>query len=326
VQIFFHWLLLGLTVASVWLWLRALRCPLPPLAIGAIAMLTIGSVPVVQGVKLQQLSLLAGALLAGSAACVAGGFLFCGGALLAVATLKPQLSWPLVGWFLLWAFSEWRARRMLVLGFGLVMALLLAGAEIILPGWWRMFAAAIEKYHRYTQNRSVLEELVPWGFAGKILGMIAVLGCAYLLWRMRHQAADSKPFSFAIALTMALTVLVVPMYAPYNQVLLLPPVLALGIGVPLIGTRSRGVRFLYLAAGFALAWQWIARLGLTGAYLFISREWALGGWKWPFVATFALPVLIFALIFVEAKAVQENAMVAENGVVGSGHKEAPPLR
>ena len=32
VQIFFHWLLLVVTAASVWLWLKALRWRLPPLA------------------------------------------------------------------------------------------------------------------------------------------------------------------------------------------------------------------------------------------------------------------------------------------------------
>src|SRR5258708_35881023 len=73
VQIFFHWLLLGLTAASVWLWLRALRWRPPPLAIAICIVLTLGSFPAVQGVKLQQLSLLVAALLAGSAAFAATG-------------------------------------------------------------------------------------------------------------------------------------------------------------------------------------------------------------------------------------------------------------
>jgi hypothetical protein len=46
----------------------------------------------VQGIKLQQLSLLVAAMLAGSVACVASGLLFCGGVLLALATVKPQLA------------------------------------------------------------------------------------------------------------------------------------------------------------------------------------------------------------------------------------------
>jgi hypothetical protein len=302
VQIFFHWLLLGLTAASVWLWLRTLSWRLPLLAIAAVAVLTLGSVPAVQGIKLQQLSLLAAALLAASAACVASGFLFCGGVLLALATIKPQLAWPLVAWLLLWAVSNWRARRRLVFGFGLAMALLLGAAEIILPGWWRMFANAIGEYHRYTQNQSILDMLVPWGPSGWVLAALAVLACFWVLWNLRGEPADAQQFGGATALVAALTVLVVPMYAPYNQVLLLPAILALARRRVSFISHSRGVCFLYVAGGFALAWQWIASIGLSGVYLFVSRPAALSGWKWPFLATFAMPVLIFALILLEARA------------------------
>jgi len=166
VHIFFYWLLAGLTAASVLLWLRVIQWRLPPLATAAAVIFALGSFPAVQGIKLQQLSLLVAALLAGSAACVASGFLFCGGVLLGLAMIKPQLAWPLVAWFAVWAVSDWRVRRKLVVGFGMVMVLLLGGAEIILPGWWRMFAGAVGKYHRYTQNQSVLDELVPWGYSG----------------------------------------------------------------------------------------------------------------------------------------------------------------
>ena len=307
VQIFFHWLLVGLTAASVWLWLRALRWRLPALAIAIAVLLTLGSVPAVQGIKLQQLSLLVAALLAGSVACVASGFLFCGGAVLALATIKPQLAWPLVAWLLVWAVSDWRVRRRLVVGFGVVMVLLLAGAEIILPGWWRMFAHAIGQYHRYTQNQSVLDQLVPWGFAGKILAGVAVLGCAFFLWRLRGQPADAAEFGGAAALVLALTVLVVPMYAPYNQVLLLPAILLLARDRTFFTSRSRAVRFGYLAGAFALAWQWIASLTLSGAYLFGATAAALSGWKWPFFTTFAVPVFVFALIFLDVRRIQLRA-------------------
>ena len=111
---------------------------------------------------IQAVELLASALLAGAVACVAGGFLFCGGVLLAAATVKPQLAWPLVAWLIIWTLSDWRNRRRFLFGFGLTMALLLGGAEIILPGWWRLFANALGQYHRYTQNQSVL--LVPWEY------------------------------------------------------------------------------------------------------------------------------------------------------------------
>jgi len=298
VRIFFHWVLIALTAVSVWLWLRVLRWRLPPLATAICIVLTLGSFPAVQGVKLQQLSLLVAALLAGSAACLASGFLFWGGALLALATIKPQLAWPLVAWLLVWAMSDWRNRRRFLFGFALVMALLLSGAQIILPGWWWMFILAIQRYHRYTQNQSVL--LVPWAFSG-ILVAVAVLACVFFLWKLRGEPAASEEFGSAIALVLALTVLVVPMYAPYNQLLMLPAMLVLVRERSLFISRPRGVRFLHLAALFALVWQWIASFTLCGAYLFASPVWALTGWKLPFFATFALPVLVFALIFLDVQ-------------------------
>ncbi len=296
VQTFFYWLLLGLTAASVLWWLRVLRWRPGAMAVAGCIVLTLGCFPAVQGIKLQQLSLVVAALLAASAACVAGGLLFCGGALLALTTIKPQLAWPLVAWMLLWAVSDWPKRRRLVFGFGLVMALLLGGAEVILPGWLRMFVSALGEYHRYTQNQSVL--LLPWEYSGIFIG-IAVCGCAWLCWRSRRLAAES--FGLVTALVMALTVLVVPMFAPYNQLLLLPAIFVLGRDRDVLLSRSGAVRFGYVAGACALAWQWIASLGLSVVYLAGARDWALRAWKAPFFATFCLPVFVFALIFIAVR-------------------------
>jgi hypothetical protein len=304
----FYWSLALLTAASVWLWLRTLRWQLPLPALATCLVLTLGSFPALQGIKLQQLSLLVAALLAGAVACVAGGFLFCGGALLALATVKPQLAWPLVAWLFLWVVSDWRARRKLVFGFGLVMALLLAGAEIILPGWWRMFAEAIGQYRQYTQNQSVLEVMLNEFFGpaasgsvgrigAQILAGIAVLACGPVLWKLRRERPDAAGFSGATALVLALTVLVVPMYAPYNQVLLLPAILLLVRERAAFMSRSRVRRLAYVVGAIVVGWQWAASLCLTVIYLLVSQAWALEGWKWPFFATFALPMWVFALTF-----------------------------
>lgn len=303
VQVFFHWLLLVLTAASVWLWLRALRWQLSPVGILIGIVLTMGCFPTVQGIKLQQLSLLVAALLAGSAACASGGLLFCSGMLLALATIKPQLAWPLVAWLLVWSFSDWGKRRRFVFGFALVMVLLLAGAQVVLPGWPPMFIRALGQYHRYTQNQSVL--LLPWGISGIFIAA-AVVACAWLLWKLRLVAPDGKNFGLAAALVLALTVLVVPMYAPYNQLLLLPAILAvLRDGNHL---RSRSIRFVYLAGSLALLWQWLASLALSLAYLAGARAWALSAWKAPFFATFTLPVFVFALIFLEVRRTTQETM------------------
>jgi hypothetical protein len=309
VQLVFYWTLIALTAISIGLWLRALRWRLPLLATASCVALTLGSFAAVQGIKLQQLSLLVAALLAGAVACVAGGYLFCGGVLVAAATIKPQLAWPLLAWLVAWVFYDWRNRRRFLFGFGLVMALLLGGAEIILPGWWRMFAHALGQYHRYTQNQSVL--LVPWEYSG-ILIAAAVLACVFFLWRIRGEPAESGNFGLATSLVLALTVLVVPMYAPYNQVLLLPAILVLVRDRTSFTSRSGGVRFLYLAAAFAVAWQWIASLSLSAAYLLGWRAWALSAWKVPFFATFSLPVFVFALILLDVQVAQRMPRVPES--------------
>jgi hypothetical protein len=301
VQLGFYWMLLGISASSVWLWLRGLVWQLSPSSIAAAVLFMLGTVPVVQGIKLQQLSLLVAVLLAAVAACAVFGYLFFAGSLLALATIKPQLTWLLAAWLLVWVFSNWRERRNLLFGFGSVMLLLLGGSEILLPGWLGLFMEAMASYHRYTQNQSVLDQLLPWAFAGKIVAGIAIAGCAWLFWQVRDKPADSAEFGITTTLVLALTVLVMPMYAPYNQVLLLPAVLVLVRDREFFLSRSRGPRFAFIAGFFALAWPWIASATLSAIYLLGSPALALSGWKWPFFSTFIIPVLIFSLMFLRAQ-------------------------
>ena len=303
VQILFHWILIAFTAASVLLWLRTLQWRLPALVTASCMALTLDSLPVVQGIKLQQLSLLVAALLAASAASVAGGFLFLGGMFLALATIKPQLAGPLVAWLLIWAVSDWKNRRRLVLGFGATMVLLLVGSELVLPSWWRMFLEAIRRYHQYTNNESVLDEMVDWTFGrfgGTILAAVAALSSAVFLWRLRHEREDSREFALSVVLVLALTVMIIPMYSPYNQVLLLPAIFLLAKESRSLLSASPAVRVAYAATGLALAWPWMAALGLSVVW-FASTSVALRGWKLPFYATLIFPVLMFALTLLSAQ-------------------------
>jgi len=294
VQQGFRWLLIVLAAGSVLLWIRVLRWKASIGATVILMVLMIGWLPMVQGIKLQQLSLLVAGLLAVCGACMAGGWLFLGGGLVALATIKPQLTWPLVLWLLLWAGSDWRSRRRFVFGFGLVMLLLLGGAELLLPGWLRMFAEAIGQYHRYTHNQSVLVWLFG-NIAGRILEALSVFVCALCLWRVRGEPARSAAFGRAFALVLALTVVIVPMFAPYNQVLLAPAIFAL-----LWSARSGerilpAVRLARAVAGILLVWSWIATIGLSLAYVWLTPEIRQRVWPMPFYSNFMVPVFIFGL-------------------------------
>jgi hypothetical protein len=61
-----------------------------------------------------------------------------------------------------------------------------------------------------------------------------------------------------------------------------------------LGTAS-GKRLAYWAGAFCLAWQWIASLVLCAVFFLGSPGLAMAGWKWPFLATFAIPVAVFGL-------------------------------
>jgi hypothetical protein len=307
----FYWFLVLLTAESVCWWTRVLRWQLPGIGLATCIILTLGSFPAVQGIRLQQLSLLVAALLAGSAACASGGFLFCGGALLALATIKPQLASPLVAWLLVWVVGDWRKRRRLAFGFGMMMVLLLTCAEIILPGWWRMFAVAIRQYQQYTQSQSVLEDMLRLvlgsaasGSVGRMggyaLAMMAGLACSPVLWELRKAPEKSMEFGGAVALVLAWTVMVIR-DSPYNQMLLLPAILLLMRERAGFLTKSRAGRLAYVAGCLVAGWQWAASLSLSLIYLLGSRAWTLQRWTWPLFATFVLPMWVFALILFRLK-------------------------
>ncbi len=306
VQACFRWLLAGLCAVSVLLWLRSLQWKLSVPAKLLCMLLTLGSIPVVQGIKLQQLSLLVAGILAACAGCMAAGFLFSAGVLLALATIKPQLAWPLVLWLLLWSASEWRSRWKLMAGFALAMVLLLGGAELVLPGWLRMFIRAIHEYHEYTQNQSILQ----WLFgaqAGSWMEWLVVGVCAFCLWPFRREPASSAGFGWVFSLVLALTVLIVPMYAPYNQVLLLPAILSLARTLSFTRNMTPGVetspavRFAGAIGGLFLVWPWVATIVLTAASFWLTNERSQKVWTLPFYSTFAFPIFVFGVLLLETR-------------------------
>ena len=294
VQTAFRWILIALAAVSVCLWLRALRWKLSFGWVLTLAVLMVGWLPMVQGIKLQQLSLLVAALLAACAACLSAGWPFLAGGLLALATIKPQLAWPVVLWLLAWALSDWRSRRRFVLGFALVMILLFGGAQLLLPGWMGMFLAAIRQYHQYTQNQSVLVVLFG-SIAGQILEVVSVLACALCLRNAGRESSTTAAFGRSLALVMALTVVIVAMFAPYNQVLLVPAILALLHSETAGDPTLPAIRKARLLGGVFLLWPWIATLGLCAGYLWLTPELRQKVYLMPFFANFMLPVFVFGL-------------------------------
>jgi hypothetical protein len=296
VQTGFRWFLLALTAATVLLWLRTLRWLASPTTTTILLVLTLGSFQILQGVKLQQLSLLVAALVAGCVALLAGNCLALAGVLLAFATIKPQLVLPLMAWLLLWALSDWHHRRNFVWGFAATMTILLAAAEYVLPGWIWRFRDAVVAYRQYNDGAgSVLDVLLTpdWG---RVLAGLVVLALAVTAWKFRRASSDSSAFNLMLVLVLAVTVVIVPKAAPYNQVLLLPGILFVAGNWQAFWRKGHLTRVMFTICALMIFWPWLAATALTIASLalpadVVQRAWALQVWT-----SLAIPLTVTALL------------------------------
>jgi hypothetical protein len=296
VQAGFRWLLVALTIATGLLWLRTLRWRPSCATTATLIVLMLGSFQVLQGIKLQQLSLLVAGLIAGCALLLARGSFAFAGVLLAFATIKPQLVLPLVTWLLVWVSGDWCRRKGFVPGFALTMGLLFAGAEYVLPGWFGRFRAAVTAYRQYTDGAgSVLDVLITpeWG---RVLAGLVVLALVVTAWKFRRVSSDSSIFNLMLALVLAITVVIVPEAAPYNQVLLLPGILLVARDWRILWQKNRLSRILLTACGLLVFWPWLAATALTIASLGLPADVVQKAWAWPVWTSLAIPLIVAGLL------------------------------
>jgi Glycosyltransferase family 87 len=301
VQQGFFWLLIALTAASVPLWLRAMGWRWSITGELVWTLLALGCFPAVQGLKLEQLTLLVAALVAASMMAIVERNFVGAGILLAVASIKPQLVWLLAGWLLIWVLGKWGERRSLFWSFLISMAVLFTASEILLPGWIREFRAASAAYFRYTGGgRSVLDVLLTplWG---RILSVIFVSIAFVLLWRVRNADERTLEFQWSLAFVLATTLLVMPTFAPYNQLFLLPGVMLVVHCIRRLRQESAVSRFLLILAGVSVIWPWFAAAALVIAALFLPAETVQRGWAMPLYTSTVIPIVIAGLLLVSRK-------------------------
>lgn len=290
----FDALLIAFTAASVWLWMRAIQWKPGPLAWFMAAILVLGSFPAVQGIKLDQLTLLIAGFISLSAFLLARGQLFAAGIVLAVSTIKPQLVLPLIACLFVWAVTDAR-RRSFIWGFCGAMGVLVAVSEIIMPGWLPKFRIALHEYLAYTGGVSLIDRLLSQG-----LGRVATVAIAavllWLTWRARRSEPGSREFSILLANILTATLLIIPTFAPYNQLLLLPAVLLTARECKETWKAGPISRALLVVTVVALGWQWLASIILV-LISFGFPVLAQNGWTVPLYTVLAIPfVLLFDVV------------------------------
>jgi hypothetical protein len=292
VKMLFTILLSASAVGTVLLWIRFLELKMTRAGVLVCILMTLATLPYAEGIQFQQLSLLVAFFLAAAIFAMARQKFVLAGLLLAVATIKPQLSIWIIAFVFLWSFCQWRMRKWVAIACSSGVFALLLASERLLARWPYQFIAGIQPYLRYTHATTSLQELV-----GRVGGIVALcfLGglSAFAAWRATSKP-DSEEFKLAIALVLAFTCIAIPSLAPHNQALLVPAYLLLWKERALIRTFGRLARALYVAAWVALIWPWIAGSLMTLALAFGRASSSL--WNLPFATNPLIPIAAFAAL------------------------------
>lgn len=285
-----------LTLLSLELWLRAARFRPPPLEWWTIAFFVLGSFPALQALKLENLSLIAAAMLAAAVYFISAEQWVAGGVLLAIATFKPQFTIALIPWLAIWTITDWRRRRALAFSFLAAMAALLLASSWLVPGWVSSFVSVLRAYRHYTFGHSLFDVWLTarYGFVASLTVLLSVWG---LCWRDRGRP---DRFFAVVSLLLAVDVVVIPSLAPHAQLLLVPGFLYLA---------QNGTSRPRTLAWALLGWSWIAAAGMLVARVGMPVADLARYWQWPLYTS---PLLALAV------AVAVGVRLEQSRVVSSG--------
>jgi hypothetical protein len=121
-----------------------------------------------------------------------------------------------------------------------------------------------------------------------------------LVCRDRHGDEQSSQFRQSFALVLATTLTIIPMFAAYNQILLVPAVMLLIANAQSLWSKNLMSRSLLALAGISIGWPWVAAAALDLAFLFLPSHAVQQAWSAPIYTSFAIPVAVVAVLLVNA--------------------------
>jgi hypothetical protein len=261
--------LAALTFASLLFWLRAIAWPLSPLWLAVIALLTFTSYPVLEALFADQLGLFVGFLLAAAILALQRGRLLLSGTLMALTTIKPQMTALVILYLLLWSLHDWRTRKQFCIGLFSIGAALLTGSLLVWPRWIQSWIRTLIAYHGYTRPPLIREVLAsplgprPAGPATLILFAILMMAAAILGWRNRDTAPNSRTFWLALSLLLAISsITLLPGQAVYDHIILLPGILFLLRDWRKLRDAGRVPRTLVIVGAVVLFWPYASAFAL----------------------------------------------------------------
>lgn len=306
VQKVLFWIFILIITASLFLWMDALAWR-PSLVTQLVwVFLTLSCFPAIQAIKLQQLTVLVAVLLAGFASLLARRYFIWAGILLATATIKPQLTVLPVLWLCIWVLGDWRGRQRAFWGFAVSMAVLVGAGELLLPGWIHEFGTALSAYYQYTGGGNSILDVALGRLIGRIAAVLLVGTFLVLSWQVRSASERTSGFQWSLSLSVAITLAVIPMFAPYNQLLLLPALMVIVRSLNRTWNKNRLSRFFVVITAVAIFEPWLSAATLVIALVFLPGPVVQRGWGLPFYPSLAIPLTTLALLFLSKNSRAEN--------------------
>ena len=149
---------------------------------------------------------------------------------------------------------------------------------------------------------------------GRMAAAILVTVLMVWLWRLRREGEQSPAFQWSLGAVQATTLVIIPMLAPYNQVLLLPCLMLIAKAIQDVWRANRMSRLFVLFTATAIAWPWVTSLTLAVALLWLPSITVQQAWRVPMGATLMIPVSILALMFVSKKSMCAGSDVAQRHI------------
>ena len=141
---------------------------------------------------------------------------------------------------------------------------------------------------------------------GRIVAMLLTLMLMVFLWRVRGENERSFAFQWSLAAVLATTLVTIPMFAPYNQVLLVPCLMLLVKEISRIWQAGRLPRFFVILTAALVTWPWIAAVSLALALLIFPLITVERAWWLP-LTTHLMPIALLASIMVSRDTILAGA-------------------
>ena len=245
----------------------------------------LGSLAVMPGLKLEQMSLLVAGFIAIAILLLIRDYQVGAGIMLALASMKPQLVVLLLVWVGIWALGDPRRRYRWAVSFLVAMAIQIAAGEWYLPHWIPRFWQAAREYRTYTAAISACWAAWFRTVAGQDPGSSGLRSLDETLlertlpgsqherflreppawfWRSRFYSCPLTRFTI-------------------RYFLIQPALLVLFEGRHALWRKSAASRLLLLTVAVLVAWPWITSVVLAGLSFILPQARVERYWAVPFL-------------------------------------------